>query len=182
MKTTLRNVLNSLGLLVTFSGPLAGAAAPEVPAVLQPPAGQILALSLTARGVQIYQCRPVPGAEPAKFEWAFRAPEADLFDEQGRKAGRHYGGPTWELTDGGKVVGQVKAKADAPDGRGIPWLLLEAAGAAEGGGVMGRVRSVQRVNTDGGRAPADEPADQSRVGQERRVPYTATYHFFVAQP
>lgn len=158
-------------------------AQPALPANLAPPADQVLALTLTARGVQIYECRAVPGGESNRFEWAFKAPEADLFDAQGRKVGRHYAGPTWELTGdgGGKVAGRVKAKAEAPDGKGIPWLLLEAA-PASGGGVMGRVQSIQRVNTVGGQAPAEEVANQAKVGQERRVEYTATYHFYVAKP
>jgi hypothetical protein len=152
---------------------------PATPANLEVSAGQTLALVLTARGVQIYECRPVPG-DPARFEWAFKAPEADLFDAQGRKVGRHSAGPTWELTDGGKVVGRVKAMADAPDGQGIAWLLLEAV-KSSGGGIMGKVRSIQRVGTVGGKAPA-EPAGQTRVGQESRVEYTATYKFYIAAP
>ena len=149
-----------------------------VPANLEAPANQSLALVLTAQGVQIYECRPVPG-EPAKFEWAFKAPEADLFDADGRQVGRHYAGPTWELNDG-KVIGRVKAKADAPDGQGIPWLLLDAA-QASGSGVLGKVQSIQRVNTFGGKPPA-EKADQSKAGQVIRVDYTATYRFYVAKP
>jgi hypothetical protein len=164
------------GTLLADPAPLS---LPATPANLEVSANQVLALVLTARGVQIYECRPVPG-ESAKFEWAFKAPEADLFDAQGRKVGRHSAGPTWELADGGKVVGRVKAKADAPDGQGIPWLLLEAV-ESRGGGTMGRVQSIQRVGTVGGKAPV-EPAEQVRVGQESRVEYTATYKFYVAKP
>ncbi|HEY0792599.1 MAG TPA: DUF3455 domain-containing protein [Chthoniobacterales bacterium] len=110
---------------------------------------------------------------------AFKAPEADLFDAQGRKVGRHSAGPTWELDDGGKVVGRVKVKADAPDGQGIAWLLLEAV-KTSGGGIMSKVQSIQRVGTFGGKPPA-APADQAMVGQESRVEYTATYKFYVAR-
>ena len=145
---------------------------------LEVPINQVQALALTARGVQIYVCRPVQG-EPAKFEWALKAPEADLFDAQGRKVGRHFAGPTWELTDGGKVTGRVKAKADAPDGRGIPWLLLEAVQSG-GTGIMSKVQSIQRLDTMGGKPPP-EPAEQSKVGREIRVDYTATYKFYVAK-
>ena len=149
-----------------------------VPAALEVPADQSLALTLTAKGVQIYECRPSPTG-PAQFEWVFKAPEADLFDAQGHKVGRHFAGPTWELTDGGKVVGKVEAKADAPDGRGVPWLLLEATEAS--GTVMGKVRSIQRVNTAGGNAPAARP-DPAQAGKQLRVDYTATYRFYVARP
>ena len=186
MKTIPRFILVLLCWLTLGPGAATNAAEPPsastVPANLAAPADQTLALTLTARGVQIYECRAVAG-EPGKFEWAFRAPEADLFDPQGKKVGRHYGGPTWELTegDGGKVVGRVKAKAEAPDGAGIPWLLLDAV-PASGTGVLGGVKSIQRLDTVGGQAPADEPAEQARVGQRRRVDYTATYRFYVAKP
>lgn len=148
-------------------------------AALAAPADQERALVLYANGVQIYECRAVPG-ESGKYEWAFKAPEADLSDEEGNKVGRHYAGPTWELTDGGKVVGKIKAKADAPDGKGIPWLLLEAI-ENSGPGVLGKARSIQRIDTMGGQAPA-EPADASKAGQERRVKYLAAYVFYIAKP
>ena len=159
--------------------------ASPVPASLAPPADQTLALTLTARGVQIYECRPVAG-EPARFEWALVGPEADLFDAAGKQVGRHYAGPTWELSDGGgKVVGRVKAKADAPDGRGIAWLLLDAVTPPDAGdhpGVMGRVRSVHRLDTVGGAVPRDDAPDQAKAGQRRRVEYTAKYCFYAVQP
>ena len=44
-------------------------AAPATPASLVVPAGQRLALTLTARGVQIYTCQAVPD-HPDKFAWS----------------------------------------------------------------------------------------------------------------
>jgi hypothetical protein len=165
-----------ISLVASSASTIAGTTlSATVPAALESTANQELALTLTASGVQIYKCRAVPG-EPKKFEWNFLAPEAELFDEQQHKVGRHYSGPTWELTDGGKVIGRIKAKADAPDGKGVPWLLLDAVQAS--GVIMGKVVSIQRVDTVGGKPP-DEPADASKVGQERQVKYTATYKFYV---
>ena len=157
----------------------ARAADPATPASLAVPANQEPALVLTAKGMQIYECRPV-ASDANKFEWAFKAPEAELFDSSGKKVGKHYAGPTWELTAGGKVVGKVKAKADAPDGKGIPWLLLDAV-ERDGGGTMAKVQSIQRVATVGGKAPT-EAANESQVGQERRVEYSATYVFYAEKP
>ena len=165
--------------LVILHGDPALSPPPVIPAALEAPSNQTLALVLTARGVQIYECRPVVG-QSAKFEWAFKAPEADLFDARGKKIGRHSAGPTWELLGGGKVVGRVKAKADAPDGQGIPWLLLEAT-QSEGDGIMAKALSIQRVDTIGGKAPTG-PVDPANAGQEARVPYTATYRFYIAKP
>ena len=145
---------------------------------LEVPANQTLALTLYARGVQIYLCRAVAG-DPAKYEWAFKAPEADLFDAQGHQVGRHFAGPSWELTDGSKVVGKVKSKTDAPDGKGVAWLLLDAVQAS--GPTLGKVQSIERIDTVGGKSPSD-PADAARAGREIRVNYTATYRFYVAEP
>ena len=182
MKTILRHLPLLLCLFTPSLAALLGDPAPASPAAapasLEVPAGQTLALTLTARGVQIYECRAV-AADPTKFEWAFKAPEADLFDAQGRKVGRHFAGPTWELTDGGKVAGRVKAKADAPDGKGVAWLLLEATQAS--GATLGKVQSIQRVDTVGGKTPT-EPATPAKAGQAIRVDYTATYKFYAAKP
>ena len=169
------------GKLLFFLGLLlcVGTSRAEVPAALAVPATQELALTLDAKGVQIYECRAVAGS-PAKYEWAFKAPAAKLFDTLGKEVGRHYAGPTWELAAGGKVVGKLKAKADAPDGKGIPWLLLDAADK-NGPGVLDKVVSIQRISTVGGQVPT-EAADASKLGQERRVDYTATYLFYVAKP
>lgn len=173
-----------LGGALLAAAPLRAEPAPDVtdmtlvPASLVVPGGRTPDLVLAAKGVQIYECRAVAG-EADRYEWAFRAPEADLFGGES-KVGHHYAGPTWEATDGSKVVGRVKAKADAPDGKGIAWLLLEAV-EHHGSGQMAAVQYIQRVGTVGGQAPA-EPADVTKVGQLRRVDYTATYLFYVAKP
>ena len=74
---------------------------PATPASLAVPANQEPALALTAKGVQIYECRPVAG-DANRCEWAFKAPEAEL-------VGKHYAGPTWEPTGVGKVGGKSPA-------------------------------------------------------------------------
>jgi len=87
-----------------------------VPEALRIPVTESLAFKANAKGVQIYESRAKED-DPSKYEWVFKGPEADLFDEQGKKIGRHYAGPTWESNDGSKVVGEVKGKADAKDER-----------------------------------------------------------------
>ncbi len=161
--------------LALLAGPTA-TILPAIPASLEAPAGQKLGFALNARGVQIYECRAVQG-DAAKFEWALKAPEADLFDAEDHKVGHHDAGPIWELAAGGKVTGHLKARADAPDGKGVAWLLLEAVPPGQDG-MMNGVLSIQRVNTVGGKAPT-EIADAGKTGQERRVDYSATYLFYV---
>ena len=112
-------------------------------------------------------------------EWAFVAPEADLFDARGNKIGRHYAGPHWEATDGSNIVGAVKERADAPTAGAIPWLLLTAKSVGPDG-AFSKVTSIQRVNTAGGAAPVTG-CSQAAVGTSARIAYTADYYFFASR-
>ena len=166
------------GFLFGNGGLFAQDLAPSsIPDSIKAPATDKLAMTVTAKGVQIYECRSKKD-DPTQFEWALKAPEADLFDASGKKVGKHYGGPTWESNDGSKVVGEVKGRFDSPDGS-IPWLLL-AAKKTDGTGVMGKVTSIQRISTEGGKAPAGG-CDAAHSGTELRVNYNATYLFYVAK-
>lgn len=86
--------------------------AAPVPDNLKPAVGEVMLATLTARGVQIYECRAKKD-DPQAAEWAFVAPEAQLFDVQSQRVGKHYAGPQWEHLDGSKIAGSVKARADA---------------------------------------------------------------------
>jgi hypothetical protein len=145
-----------------------------VPANLKPGANESLAMILPAKGVQIYECRA--RKDQAGYEWAFVAPEADLFDAGGKRVGRHYAGPSWEAADGSKVVGAVKERADATAANAIPWLLLSAKPVGSKG-AFSNVASIQRVNTAGGVAPK-AGCSQAEAGKAARINYTADYYFF----
>ena len=126
-----------------------------------------------AKGVQIYRV-PSKKDQAGAYEWAFVAPEADLFDTNGSKIGRHYAGPHWESTDGSKIAGMVKANSDAPQADAIPWLLLVTKSVGPQG-LFSKITSIQRVNTVGGVAPKTG-CSQSTVGTNKRIPYTADYY------
>jgi hypothetical protein len=173
--TTLGAALVTLSVLAVEPSMQSTKAVPEA---LKPPADQVLAFELQATGVQIYECRASKD-DPARFEWVFKAPQAVLFDAKGNRVGNHYGGPTWEGLDGSNVVGDVKAKDTSLSSGSIPWLLLSAK-STSGNGLFSRIKSIQRLNTSGGAAPAT--ASQAQAGQEAKVPYTATYAFYVTKP
>ena len=161
---------------------VAGCASPQsptstvkVPDTLKPGANESLAMIVPAKGVQIYECRARRDS-CGGYEWAFVAPEADLFDARGNRIGRHYAGPHWESTDGTKIVGTLKERADAPVPDAIPWLLL-AAKSVGSEGSFSKVTSIQRVNTAGGVAPK-AGCSQAAVGTQARINYTADYYFF----
>jgi hypothetical protein len=149
-----------------------------IPQQLDPGAKESMTLIVPAKGVQIYECRASKDKAGA-YEWAFIAPEAELFDTTGGRIGRHYGGPHWEARDGSKIVGAVKARADAPASGAIPWLLLGTKSVGADGS-FSNVTSIQRVNTVGGVAPK-VGCSQDNAGTPARIPYTADYYFFTAK-
>jgi hypothetical protein len=166
-------------LLVLLVAGCAGLPAPrptaEVPDKLKPGANESLAMIARAQGVQIYECRASKDRSGG-YEWAFVAPEADLFDAGGNRIGRHYAGPHWEGTDGSKVVGAVKERADAPAADAIPWLLLTAKSVGPEGS-FSKVTSIQRISTAGGMAPKAS-CSLAAAGTPARINYSADYYFF----
>jgi hypothetical protein len=154
-------------------------ASPQVPENLKVPPNQVLLLKERAKGVQIYECK-VKSGNANQFEWTFVAPEANLFDEQGKNSIKHYAGPTWEANDGSKVVGQVKASFDSPSPNAIPWLLLQAK-SHEGNGILSNVTYIQRADTVGGKPPVGG-CDQKSAGTQKRVNYTSDYFFYGTAP
>jgi hypothetical protein len=168
MKLVLCALLAGCGVAQATTAP------PHTTPALRPPEGNAVLLKAHARGVQIYTCKQ----NGAKYEWALRAPEAELFDERGGKLGSHFAGPTWKAQDGSQIVGELRERQPSPTKDAVPWLLLSAK-KSEGHGVLGEVRWIQRVDTEGGLAPA-VGCDSEHVGQDARAPYQANYYFWSA--
>lgn len=168
--------LSTLPIAFAASVLVAACQTPGLPSVL-PPALEVKPQeswvnTLSARGVQVYECR----SEGSQTRWTLLAPDADLFENNGRLFGHHGAGPTWKAEDGSLVVGKVLAKADAPVAGAIPWLLLETR-ITTGRGALDTVTRIRRVNTRGGVAPDTGCSPQSQ-GAQVRVPYTADYVLF----
>ena len=144
----------------------------HVPSQLQPPAGEQLLLQVHAKGDQIYTCK----GDATQAAWALKAPDAQLFDKDGKPFGKHFAGPSWEASDGSRVTGKAVANVPSPDADSIPWLLVNIVGH-EGSGVLSRATSIQRINTKGGKAPASG-CDAAHAGAEVRVAYSADYLFY----
>ena len=146
-----------------------------LPQTVQVPAGHAVAMYTTASGDITYQCQ-VKKNMAGQFEWVFVGPDAGLNDRSGKRVGKYYGPPaTWESLDGSKVGGAQVAVAAAGTGR-IPLQLVKA-NAAMGMGAMQGVSYIQRVNTQGGVAPAS-PCDAATLDQKQRVRYSADYVFW----
>jgi hypothetical protein len=147
---------------------------PEVPDTLKAPAGEEVVLQAHATGSQIYVCQ---AGSDQKLAWVLKAPDAELFDAQGKSIGHHSAGPSWKLNDGSEVIGKVVAKHDAPEPDAIPWLLLTVA-THSGSGILSRVTSIQRIHTKGGQAPQPNTCEEAKRGTESKIPYSADYYFY----
>jgi hypothetical protein len=152
---------------------LGGAAwAQQVPVEIQTTADEQLVMRVHANGDQIYSCK----TDGAQAGWTLKAPDAQLFDKDGKAFGKHFAGPSWEANDGSRVVGKAAANVASPDAESIPWLLVKVV-SHTGEGVLAAVTSIQRINTKGGKAPASG-CDAGHAGQEVRAAYSADYLFF----
>jgi hypothetical protein len=155
----------SESLVAAITSSIVLAQTPEAIAV----AGETLVTTLHAEGAQVYECK---ADSAGKTVWQFREPIATLFAE-GKTVGRHYAGPSWELSDGSKVVGKVAGRAPGATANDIPLLKLDVAlqGAP---GLLTGITTIQRLKTKGGNV--EGPCDAA--GLFLSVPYAADYAFF----
>jgi Protein of unknown function (DUF3455) len=170
------NGIRGLASAVLFAAASTGlsfsVAAQDIPQQLQAPANEQLLLQVHGKGDQVYVCT----SNAAQFAWTLKAPDAQLFDENGNPFGRHFAGPSWEANDGSRVIGKAVANWPSPDANSIPWLLVTIV-SRDGSGVLSRVTTVQRLNTKGGKAP-ESGCDASHVSEEVRASYSADYRFY----
>jgi hypothetical protein len=181
---------------------------PAAPAAITPPAGNSPVLAGHAVGTQGYVCLPAGSA--ASWTVNNARPEATLFTTFFGHAFQilthflspdtnpnnfapsplPFGSPTWQSSfDSSKVWGQqiaaIPAGSDAscPNTGAITCLLLQAIGSQPGpagGKTMTTTTYIQRLNTNGGSAPASGCSVLTDVGKQTLVPYSADYYFFRA--
>ena len=141
--------------------------APEVPDELTVGTTNKVHFHGYALGVQIYTWNGT--------DWGNAVPRATLFDDEGNVVASHFAGPRWESNSGsivlGTVVNAVIVNTDA-----IPWVLLSAVpDRTHGPGIFADTTFIHRVNTTGGKAPAE---NGTFIGQVAEMPYTADYFFY----
>ena len=148
-----------------------------LPATIQVPAGNKVALETVGIGEITYECRDKANA-PGITEWVFVGPSAVLNDRSGKQVGKYYGPPaTWEAMDGSKLT--AVQLAVAPSNPGSLPLQLVKANPAMGSGLMTGVTHIQRVALKGGVAPASE-CSVAKKGTKEIVKYQADYIFWKA--
>ncbi|MFT4184081.1 MAG: DUF3455 domain-containing protein [Rhizobium sp.] len=121
-----------------------------------------------ATGAQIYECKADAAGATS---WVFREPVATL-TKDGGTIGRHYAGPSWELTDGGTVRGKQSATAPGATPDDIALLKLDIVDH-HGDGLLKDAKLVLRLNTHGGVLKGGCP----KAGELRAEPYSADYAF-----
>ena len=105
-----------------------------------------------------------------------------------------FGNATWQSSfDSSKVWAQVLTNPDrknsitagsdasCPNTGSIACLLLQTVGSQQGptgGRILADTTFVQRLNTNGGSAPAEGCFTSADVGNQALVPYTADYFFY----
>jgi hypothetical protein len=181
---------------------------PVTPTLITPPVGNTAFLLGHATGTQGYVCLPtstgaswtVNNARPeatlfTKFYGLdvqiithFLSP--DVSPNQFAPSPIPFGSATWQSSvDSSKVWAQVLhgntiaagTHPSCPNSGSIACLLLQSIGSQQGpsgGKVLADVTFVQRLNTNGGSAPADGCSVAGDVGKQTLVPYTADYYFY----
>jgi hypothetical protein len=158
---------------------------PDVPTIIQVPAGNQLFRVAHAVGTQNYVC--------LSTGWASRAygPQATLFNEENEQVLTHFLSPNPDETNAARATWQdsrdtstvwanpIDGASYTPDPTAIPWLLLKVVGKAvgpTGGDKMISTTYIQRLYTTGGLKPTGTCTE----GDRALVPYTANYFFYKA--
>jgi uncharacterized protein DUF3455 len=181
---------------------------PTTSAKITPPAGNSAYLVGHALGTQGYVCLPkgngaswtVNGARPEatlleglarldrQITTHFLSPNAS--PNQNAPNPLPFGNATWQSSiDSSKVwakpVDSIAAGSDpsCPNTGAIACLLLVSIGSQAGptgGKLLTKTTFIQRLNTKGGSAPADDAGCSAAtdVGHQLLVPYSADYYFF----
>jgi hypothetical protein len=181
-------------------------ATPITPVATTPPADEVAFAVGHARGTQGYVC--LPTSTGASWTVNNARPEATLFAKifgQDFEIITHFlspdtnpnsdapnpvpfGSATWQSSlDSSmvwaKAVGTDPAGSDdsCPNSGSISCLLLQSIGNQKGptgGKFLAKTDFIQRLNTNGGSAPATGCAVAGDVGKQALVPYTADYYFY----
>ena len=167
----------------------------EVPSNLVVDAGNVPYLQAQAYGTQNYVCLP----SATGVAWKLFGPQATLYPQNAPvQVATHFLSPnpeeagtpraTWQHSQDGSAVWakmiQSSTDANYVAPGAIAWLKLEMVGTAQGstgGALLTRTTFIQRVNTQGGVAPATGCTTAAQLGAIALVPYSTDYIFYRAE-
>lgn len=147
----------------------------DLPKEVQVPEGNKMVMMTHAQGNITWKCENKKG----KAAWEFAGPRAILTDAEGKHKVSYYGGPaTWESLDSSVITGEQLATSPSKDAGSIPMQLVKANESPRDGELKG-VTYIQRINLNGGKAPA-EGCTLDKVGHTMIVNYSGDYLFWKA--
>ena len=172
---------------------------PDVPFDIRVEDGNEVFLIGHANGTQNYVCLPCDPTKPnctaAGVGFSLFTPQATLFDEKGGQIITHFFSPnpfengtiraTWQSSKDTSTVWAKATGSVTPDPNSIAWLRLDVKNTGSqpgptGGDKLTKTTFIQRINTVGGVAPADECRSPADIGHEAFVHYRSDYVFFRA--
>ena len=199
---TYRSLFTSGVFVLALALPVAASAqhggkieVPEVPSNLVVDAGNVPYLQAQAYGTQNYVCLP----SATGVAWKLFGPQATLYPQNAPvQVATHFLSPnpeeagtpraTWQHSQDGSAVWakmiQSSTDANYVAPGAIAWLKLEMVGTAQGstgGALLTRTTFIQRVNTQGGVAPATGCTTAAQLGAIALVPYSTDYIFYRAE-
>lgn len=201
--------LSSVVSAQEMAGETKAISSPVTPVAITPPVGNSAFLVGHALGTQGYVCLPsgtgaswtVNGARPEATLFANIFGEATQIITHFLSPNTHpnkfapnplpFANATWQSSfDSSRVWAQTQhavppagSDPSCPNTGSIACLLLQVIGAEEGpagGRSLTKTTFIQRLNTNGGSAPATGCSVAGDVGKQTLVPYTADYYFFRA--
>lgn len=195
----MKSYVRTFGIALTLALPCAaqaqGITPPPVPSNIKVDPPNEPFLIGHAVGTQNYECQPVDSL--GRVDWVLFTPQATLFDDGDEQLITHFFSPnpfedgfvraTWQDSRDTSTV-WASAVASSVDANfvkagAIAWVKLDventgAQAGPTGGETLSRTTFIQRVNTDGGAAPATGCERPTDVGKRKFVPYTADYIFY----
>ena len=140
-------------------------------------------------GTQNYVCAPTD--KLGRVDWSLFTAEATLFSDDNFQLITHFSSPNPDEGGFVRVSWQDSRDTSAVWGRGvamatvdpeaIPWVKLQRAGSRvgpTGGNTLSVVTFLQRVHTEGGKAPSTGCDALPDVGKKAFIPYSADYIFY----
>ena len=198
--------LYAIGVLATaLALPVAASAqhggrieVPAAPSNLTVEDGNVPFLQTRAYGTQNYICS-INAMAPAGVAWKLFGPQATLYPLNApMQIGTHFLSPnpeengmaraTWMDSHDGSAVWAVAEQTSIDSNYvkpgAVAWLRLRKVGTAYGpigGSLLAQTTFIQRLNTEGGAAPATGCENATKLGTTVLVPYSTDYFFYRAE-
>jgi Protein of unknown function (DUF3455) len=189
----MKHYITALGMALAITLPHAALAQtitpPDVPPGLEVTDGSQPFLEGHGVGTQNYVCAPI--GKVGHVDWSLFTPEATLFSDDNFQLITHFSSPNPDEGGFVRVSWQDSRDTSAVWGRGvamatvdpdaIPWVKLQRAGSRvgpTGGNTLAVVTFLQRVHTEGGKAPSTGCDALPDVGKKAFIPYSADYIFY----